>query len=670
MQVNIERAIKSIGEDIDFYQPLYEGVVNSFQANAVNVQITFYAENNYAIGYSVKDDGEGFTNDNIKSFLEFWSDYKIEQGALGSGRILCLKVFDNILITSQTKDIGKEIGQKVEIDFNRKFEPNTIADINPIPKSSKISFTQTEYKNINKDYFTSTYYNKTKEPFDIEKVKSNIFIKLLPMFIRLHEENKPFSITIEDQEWLNKENLKTEFDKHKFLKESFIITKDLSIYDKENNDIENKKKYKFDLFYRITKDDKKQLEQFYGAADRYIQSFTKGVRLEKLPSGYSGIFCLTSLDYFDKKVKDSRNKFDIHETNTSKDTPISFVEIKDELRTILNKILLDKFPQVKQEFNKRKESIVEQFPHLGSYIKNIDNLTLSESDILLQAEKEFTNALKQVRDDVSKFTNAIKKDKKNFNEKAYEEITKHFTQVGREQLADYIGYRQTIIDMLMEIYNDSMDKKKVTPKEEDIHNLFLPQYTNSKTSFLYANNMWIFDDKFMSYNYSASDFTIEQIMTDLTGKTKDEIEEYQGNKKPDLVMFYSSKPENKEDEQYDVLLVEFKRLNHGIDSKEKALAQLKKYPYFIKKNIPSVRSIHTYTVIDIDPEFITTLVQFEKFKEHAFGDSENKISAYYRYDEQSNAHTNVVSFSQLISDANKRNKVFLDILIQNFKLES
>ena len=118
-----------------------------------------------------------------------------------------------------------------------------------------------------------------------------------------------------------------------------------------------------------------------------------------------------------------------------------------------------------------------------------------------------------------------------------------------------------------------------------------------------------------------------------------------------------------------MVLVEFKRLNNGIDSKEKALTQLKKYPYFIKNNIPSVHSIHTYTIVDIDEEFKTTLVKFEKFKEHAFGDKDNKISAYYRYDEESNAHTNVLSFSQLIQDANKRNKVFLDILIQNFKKE-
>lgn len=668
MKVNIERAIKSITEDIDFYQPLYEGIVNSYQADAKNIKINFQIEKNYTVGYSIEDDGEGFINDNIDSFLELWSDHKIEKGALGSGRILCLKVFDNIIISSQTKDIGNSIGQKVDINFSRNFAANTLEDINPIPTSSNKSFTRTEYKNINETYAASKYYNNTKEPFDIEKVKENIFIKLLPMFINFNETGKDFSITVSGTKWLDKNNLKEQFDKHQFKKEPFTIVKDLSVYDQENNDLKNEVSFNFTLLYRLTQDDLKQLEQFYGAADRYIHSFTKGVRLEKLPEGWSGIFCLTS-KYLDDRVKDSRNRFNINETNASKDTPITFMEIKDELRKILNKILLEKFPETKKEFIERKQLAAEKFPHLSRYIKNIDNLTISESDILSQAEKEFNAEIKKVREEISKFTTAIKKDKKKFDEKAYEEITRHFTQVGREQLADYIGYRQTIIDMLLEIYDDSMNEAVLTPKEEDIHNLFMPQYKNSNNSFFYANNMWIFDDKFMSYNYSASDHTIEQIMVDVTGKPKNEIEEYQGGKKPDLVMFYSSDPENKENQQYDVLLVEFKRLNNGIDSKEKALAQLKKYPYFIKENIERVRSIHTYTIIDIDDEFKTTLVKFEKFKEHAFGDKENKVSAYYRYDEESNAHTHVVSFLQVIQDANKRNKVFLDILIQNFKYE-
>lgn len=667
MQVNINRAIKSIKEDINFYQPLYEGIVNSFQANANKIEIKFNIKDNYVIGYTIEDNGEGFTNDNIKSYLELWSEHKIEKGALGSGRILCLKVFDNILIKSQTlnsfdKKAHKELAHYIEMDFNKNFKANTIEDIKIVEAISDKSFTITEFKNINDEYVS--LYEKSKEPFDLEKIKENIFIKLLPMFIRFNREDKDFSININSLEWLNRNNLQTEFREHKFEEESFVISKDLAIYNKENEDLKDEQKFEFTLLYRITEDKNKQLEQFYGASDRYIKAFPKGIKLEKLDEGYSGIFCLTSI-YFDTRVEDSRNAFTItfNQSNATKENPITFPEINNELKKLLNKVLLNKFPETKKEFTNRQELAVEKFPHLSRYIKKIDSLTMSESDMLKQAEKEFIAETKLVRQEVQNFTEKIKQDK-NFDEKAYQEVTRHFTQVGREQLADYIGYRQTIIDMLLEIHDETTkDGKRFN--ESDIHNLFMPQYQTSDTSFHYANNVWIFDDKFMSYNYSASDKTIAKIVSDVTGKSKEEILKFQREKKSDLVMLYS----NPEDEYKDVLIIEFKRLNDGIDGKEKALTQLKKYPLFIRENIENVRSIFAYSIIDIDEEFERTLTKIEGFHKNSFGDKENKVSAYYRYNEEVQAHINVVSFLQVLEDASKRNKVFLDILIQNFKLK-
>lgn|GEM_PF-836882 len=664
MQVNIKRAIKTIG-DVGFYQPLYESIVNSFQADASNVDITFHVQDNYVIGYSIKDDGEGFTNENIESYLELWSEHKIEQGALGSGRILCLKVFDHILTESQTIDSydkqgNKELAHCVAMDFHRNFSANSLEDIGAVKKESKERYTVTTFKDINDEYKSS--YEKEKESFDLKKIQDDIFIKLLPMFIRFNRENKHFSITINGADWLNTKNIQKNFNDNQFKNKSFTISKDLAIYNIDNEDLKDERNYEFKLYYRIIKDENEILEQFYGASDRYIKKFTKGVKLDKLPKGYGGIFCLAS-SYLDNNVKDSRSEFNINENNPSKDTPITFTEIKTKTNELLNEILLEEFPNTKEEFSARKELAVEKFPHLFRYIKKMDHLTMSESDILQQAEKEFLAETKQVRKDVEKFTEKIKKDK-NFDEKAYQEITRHFTQVGQEQLADYIGYRQTIIDMLLEIHDETTKNGKRFD-ESDIHNLFMPQYQTSNTSFHYANNVWIFDDKFMSYNYSASDKTIAKIVSDTTGKPQKEVLKYQRDKKSDLVMLYS----NPENEYKDVLIIEFKRLNDGIDGKEKALTQLKKYPFYIRENIENVRSIFAYSIIDIDEEFETTLTKIEGFHKNAFGDKENKVSAYYRYNEEVQAHINVVSFLQVLEDASKRNKVFLDILIQNFKSE-
>ncbi|MDD2356877.1 MAG: ATP-binding protein [Thiovulaceae bacterium] len=668
MLVNLQRAIQSITEKIGFFQPLYEAIINSFQANANNIEISFIKdEHENILGYKIKDDGDGFTDENIKSYLTLWSDYKIKLGALGSGRIMCLKVFDDILVESQTKNTKNLNGQKVKFDFNKNFTANSIEEIDKVENASTTSYTYTTFQNINEEYIKQNGHEK----YDIEKIKNDLFIKLLPMFIRFKNEEKIFSISIEKEKWLNEKNLKERFDEHNFLNKDFCITVDLSKFDKENNDIKNEKTYTFDLLYRVQKDDKNTLEQFYGASDRYIKEFAKGVRLEKLDSGYSGIFCLTS-DYFEEnRVKDSRNEFVIGfgESNPTKENPITFPEINELLRKKLDEILKETFPQVEENLEKRKQKIIEQFPHLTRYVNKIENLTISESNILKKAEKEFFEETKKVRKEVKKFTDALKKDKTNFSEKKFKEITSHFTEVGREQLADYIGYRQTIIDMLIEIY-DETSKNKSAFKEKDIHNLFMPKGNTSQDLFTYANNVWIFDDKFMSYNYCASDKTIAKIVSDVTGKTVDEVIKHHRNQEPDLVMFYS----NQDSEYKDVLLIEFKRLNNELSEKKKAIMQLQDYPMYIRKNIENVRSIFSYTIIDIDEPFREWLTDSQTFDEYSFGDSTNKISSFYKYisgkDGAINAHLNVIEFFQVLQDANKRNQVFLDILKQTFNVNN
>jgi Histidine kinase-, DNA gyrase B-, and HSP90-like ATPase len=665
MKVNIKRAIKSISETISFYQPLYESIVNSFQANATKIEINFELNDDKVIGYSIKDNGVGYTSSNLDSFLELWSDYKIEKFALGSGRILCLKVFDNIVIESQTKNFNENEGKKVNINFNRNFTANSIQDADSldfenfkrITHSSQESYTLTKFENIHDEY--QKQYEKEITEFSIDDIKEDITIKLLPMFISFEKDEKEFEIYLDGDLWLNKENLANYFNTLDFQDDHFEIEKDLSIYDDELTS----KTYTFNLKYRITEDDRKILTQFYGAADRYICKFPKKTALAKLDNGYSGIFCLTS-DYFNTRVKDSRNAFVIsmNQSNTTIDNPVSFPEINKKLEEKLNNILRENFENIDEELQDKKENIVTSFPHLARYVDKITNLTMSESDMQKEAEEAYRDETKNIRKELETFTNELKRDKNSFNERKYRDITQHFTLVGREQLADYIGYRQTIIDMLLEIYTETQEDSSLF-NEESIHELFMPLGTSSEQVSYYANNVWIFDDKFMSYNYAASEITIATIVSNVTGKDRDEVIEHHRRQKPDLAMFYS----DPEGDYRDVLLIEFKRLNHDLDGKKKAIIQLQDYPMYIRKNIENVRSVYSYTIIDIDEPFREWLVDSQRFKENAFGDSDNNISAYYDYNPSVKAHLNVVSFNQVLQDANKRNKVFLDILIENFE---
>jgi len=516
MKVNLLRAIKSITDEIAFLQPLYEAIVNAFQAGATEIDIDFEKDElNYIIGYTVKDNGEGFTDKNIDSFLELWSDHKLKIGGLGSGRILCLKVFYNVIIESQTKDIDTKLGQYVSIDFNRHFNKNEVKDIPKQEKASEISYTVTRFKNINKDYMKFLERCDLKKEkiekgnisrlYNAESIKDNIFINLLPLFIRLREETI-FSINIDKKLIFDQTMINSLFNDHKFEKRSFLIEKVV-----EDIDI----KEEFVLTYKIEKSsEQKQIEQFYGASDRKVTKFPNDTGLLSLPEGYNGIFCLTS-NYFTDKIKDSRAGFTIKadQNNPTIDIPIVFSEINEKLRELLSDIIREKFPALEKEFKEEKEKLQYEYPYLSNYLDKYKQITMPSKDILDKARSEFNKKKASTEDKIKQFIEEIKSDKFNYNK--YNTIREKFTEVGQEQLASYIAYRQTIIDMLMNISQAS--KKQFD--EADIHNLFMEKGKTSKTlPNKYANNVWIFDDKFMSYTYAASDVTIQQIVKDVTGE--------------------------------------------------------------------------------------------------------------------------------------------------------
>jgi len=671
MKVNIERAIKSIKEDILFLQPLYEAIVNAFQADASKINITFNKDkNDFIIGYTIKDNGTGFSDENINSFLTLWSDLKVKIGGLGSGRILCLKVFNNVIINSQTKDTKDQVGQKIKIDFNRIFDINEVKDIDKKESNSTESWTTSEYKNINTEYTkflnacdkktNSVYKGNINRVADLEIIKHKVFINLLPLFIRLRDEKVNFEIKADDSIFYNEQIISKIFDNNGFEKESFVIKKKIDDLDVEEE---------FILTYQIKETDegeKDTTEQFYGASDRRVTNFPLDTGLLSLPEDYSAIFCLTST-YFRDKVNDSRAGFDIKadQNNPTLDSPIVFKEINNELRSKLSDIIKKKFPELEENFKNEKKKLNNEYPYLSEYLDNYNQITMPTKSVLDKARQEFYKKREKTEEQIKKFIGSIKNDK--FSKKKYDEIRDQFTSVGKEQLASYMAYRQTIIDILMNVSAKTKKDKKAFD-EGDIHDLFLERGKSSATiENKYANNVWIFDDKFMSYIYVASDKSIKAIAKDIEGDdfTGEEIKKYHKGKEPDLLMFFSEDDDNYKD----VLLIEFKRLYDNIDAKMKAISQLRRYPVYIKKALAghNIRSIFTYTIIDLDDETREALVEAEEFDPYAFGDKEGDVSSYYYYAKNSRAHINVLSFDQLLVEADARNQVFLNILRNKIK---
>lgn len=627
--VDIETAIEHIANEVELLQPLFEALVNSIHSNSNNIDITIEDIDGFISSYSVMDDGDGYTPLNIKSFSQLWSNIKQEPGALGSGRLMYLRVFKYVNIESYTGT------RKVDFKFDTNFDPSSIKPISNVSPKKTI----TVFHDLHDEY-------KDKKPFNLTAIKEEIFYELLPMFSRIWRDEKDITITINGVLWINKDKIEEEFQQVNLEHTDFLVSSTFSLLPE-----------RFDLYYNISDDDNGVIHQFYGAAGRRVKNFTSKVRIRKLPNNASGVFCLTG-SYLDDRVRDDRRDFKIasNESNHSFANPISFSEINQELQVKINEIIFEKFPNYITEFELKKEIVLDQNPHLTDFIREVKNITYTEEEIVENAEKLMREEFDNTKKSLAKFKENIVQ-KRNFDEKAFERITKTFTKTGRDQLASYIAYRHTILDML-ETIMDVTETDKNSFKEKSIHELYMPQGATSDDYAKLGTNMWIFDDKYMSYLYSASDKQIRQIREKFHQELEEMEEDVNDGDKPDLVLFFS---DEEEDAEKDVLIVEFKKYDATYHEKIKAINQMEIYASVIEETIKNVRSVFAYTILEIDPKFRKYLQRTSPFTENSLGDK-SKVSSYYFFNETVRAHLYIMSFDQVIADAKKRNLVFLDIL--------
>ena len=221
-------------------------------------------------------------------------------------------------------------------------------------------------------------------------------------------------------------------------------------------------------------------------------------------------------------------------------------------------------------------------------------------------------------------------------------------------LAQYILYRNIIIKKLQDMTPDN--------SEADIHNLIIPKKTIIEGGIsrdLYNNNIWLFDDKYMSFTTILSD----EEMSDLTDKIS-EKEEIEDKKRPDIAIVFSK--DIKTEGPVDVVIVEIKKKGASLDENVKVTVQLwqrakKLLQYYPEK----IQRIWFYGVISIDNEFSSYLKDYKWKELFSLG------NCFYQEQQLSINQTTVpvgfflLPYNTLLADAAARNETFLRILKEN-----
>ena len=637
IKVKIENVLKDLNNKITFLQPLYEAISNSLEANASNIDIIFEKEELLDIGkepkitgFTIIDDGDGFTNENIESFKEYLSQYKKDLGCKGIGRFTWLKVFNDINIDSFTGN------NHIKIPFNINFSEDNIIT-SPSFDNKKTSIT---FNNITDKYYKESQTNPIDKrcKADIEDIKNNILTHLLvKLFLLKEEKNRKFNITL---------NLDS--------KKISISDKDIIELKKKEFSIEQENlTYDFNLYYNLKKEDNNKRNLFYCADGRVVDKFPDTLKIGKLPDNSSIIMLLTS-KYFDERINNERNEFtfSMTENNPSIDAPITFQMINSKLKTNIDNIIIEYEPTVKDKNDEIIEDCINENPHLAKYIRNNTELGIiyDKNDVLKTANKLFSAEKTQV---LNTFKNLL--DKNNLSSENFSESVSKLNDISNRELAQYILYRQYILDGLNKLIVDN-DKR-----EELLHKIFMEKGTETDNHNLYNTNIWILDDKFMTYTKMFSDTKISKMKQELSIENPDI---YGDGKEPDLTMFYTDLKDNIKD----VVVVELKGIGVNADRKLVSIPEINRNLGYIAKNLDeNINNLYGYIITNLDEKTQSDL-ECQQGINKCFSNGDTPIYYYFnnnirnKNDEKIPCHVYILSIDSIQRDAESRNSLFLNII--------
>lgn len=643
MITNIQRVVKNL-RNISFMQPIYEAINNALESTANEIKVHFHTTTTmfkekevkkFVVGVDIEDNGVGFTPKNVSSFCEYLTDNKVDLGCKGVGRFTWLKVFKCAQIKSQIRNL--EGHSAISFTFDLNFTNVSAADL------EQKRFESAEYIPENKtvvqlEGITNVYFDVEKQILctpeaNLKVLSEDIRVHLLPNLILCKKRGQSFKLVFS----IDNES-------------EFVVVDEKSIPELQTKEFiiefsnadNQKEQVPFKLLMGIEKDGKGLSRNYFCAHNRTVSKFeTEGVKIV-IPEGDSSLMLLTS-PYLDDRVNQERNGFDgIKPTASDLASPLSWADIKTPLVTNISTEINRLYPEIQKNNENKIDKLINENPYLAKYLRNEQHNVgiLNTEEILKRSKKHYEEDKEKIE---KNFLRALERSQ--VDSRSFQEAVSEVQEMSTLELARYIVYRQNIIKALKKITKDTKRS------EENLHSLFMQMITLSKGEHYLDSNLWLFDDKYMTYDYAASDCSVKRIFQEL--KTKYPAR-YAG-REPDLAIFYSS-PEQKE--RKDLVVVEFKKPQATRQEKDISITEIANNVAIFKNHIPNLGQVWNYIVTTIDDTFVESLTN-QDFQP-LFSPGNDRI--FYKYYKNLQAHCYAVSIEAIIHDSNLRNKTFLDIL--------
>lgn len=375
--------------------PLFEAVVNSIhsiddrilkgnlkpeeaqiQINIIREDVLDGTTNPNIIGFEIVDNGIGFDSQNYNSFQTLDSEYKVQKGCKGIGRLLWLKEFSKVVIESIFEENGKYFERKI------RFSEDGIDSKQEYLKE------KTELKtSVRMTVFKDKKYESVI-PKTIEIISQRLLDHCMWYFIRVGGAPK---ISVGD-------------------KESLIFLGDLFESIAKENKLEKVKikKETFDLIHIKFKSETSTSNKIlYGAAERLVLE-------EDLKNKVAGLFgelnnngekfwyaCFVTSDYLTKKVSPERLEFLIPPKKDTElfEDEISFEEICEVINKNVNEYLKPFLEDNKKISKERVQKYIEEkAPRYRSIFRSLSeeekcfDLALNDKQLELRLHSKLMEA--------------------------------------------------------------------------------------------------------------------------------------------------------------------------------------------------------------------------------------------------------------------------------------
>lgn len=610
MEVNIKQALKMFFSKSSFEMIYFEAFANALDANAtefnINISLSNYGELQNLV-VTLSDNGVGFNDERFRKFSKLF-DVE-EQSHKGLGRLVYLCYFDKVLV----KSVFDNSKQRV-FEFNEAFDKEcTITEIEPTLNGSIFRMCGFTGERLGKNDYINPHYIKKAllENFYMKFYKAKLAGRQINVYIKAIIEGSLVEDTIKTEELPNFQ---------------------IKVLDSQT-DLFNK----IELYYNVREVAPKDSNVITALAIDERSHKIDIIAGENLPSGYEMIFLLMS-ESFQGSVDGARINLSISDSDLS--------SIKLIFRNAIAEVIKEQFPQIEKNNKSKEKYLNDTYPHLNGYFENNDIGYSSQSDVLKKAQDKFFRDQKEILGATE------------LNDEQFEKSL----DLSARSLAEYILFRQNVIKRMQ-----ALNAKN---KEADIHNLIAPKFSEFKDeniiTDLYNNNVWIFDDKFMSYYMVLSEAEMSKVIDVITqGEVKDNDDD-----RPDITLFFSENPQI-ENAKVDVVVVELKRL--GISAERNSIVEFQldtRTQRLAEYYGNRIQRMWFYGIVDFDDKYRMHLVNNEFSPLFSNGEIYFRSkTVYLDLNKQQSVIQNayILDFRAMIEDADSRNSTFLKILRERFK---